>query len=162
MIFPLIILPNFWVFFLNIILWPIFHLGISKITLLMKDKYFQQDHGLYAIRPYEQDGLFYTNVLNIRVWKKWIPDGATIFNEGFKKKQLLGTQSSYIQQFILETRRAELTHVLQIIPCLVFFIFNVWWVALIMVVYAFAFNLPLIWLQRYNRIRFTALLTRLR
>ena len=161
MIFPLIVIPDLWVLILNIILWPIFHLGISKITLVMKDKNFEFDRGIYAIRKYEKEGLFYTKTLHIRRWKKWIPDGATIFNEGFKKKQLLGTQKTYIQQFILETRRAEFTHILQIIPCIAFIIFNVWWVALIMVIYAFAFNLPLIWLQRYNRIRFTALLKRL-
>jgi glycosyl-4,4'-diaponeurosporenoate acyltransferase len=160
-IFPLLELPDLWVLILNLILWPIFHLGISKITLHMNDRHFQHDQGMYRLKAYEQDGTFFTQRLRIRSWKKWIPDGATIFNEGFKKKSLSSTQRHYIETFILETRRAEFTHVLQIFPCLVFFIFNVWWVALIMVLYALAFNLPLIWLQRYNRLRFTRLLNHL-
>lgn len=160
-LFPLLVLPNVWVLILNVILWPIFHLGISKITLHMKDDNFLKDQGIFRLRGYEKDGTFFTKVLNIRAWKKWIPDGATIFNEGFKKKNLSSTQKAYIETFILETRRAEFTHVLQILPCVVFFVFNVWWVALIMVVYALTFNLPLIWLQRYNRLRFTRLLSRL-
>jgi glycosyl-4,4'-diaponeurosporenoate acyltransferase len=99
--------------------------------------------------------------LKIRSWKKIIPDGATIFNEGFKKKNLKGTQKDYLFQFIEETRRAEYSHLLQMIPCVTFFIFNDFWIAMIMVAYAFIFNLPLIWLQRYNRIRFQRLVKKL-
>ena len=160
-IFPLIPVPRWLMLGLNIILWPIFHLLISNITLRTPDIKFKKDSWLYRTRPYEQDGRFYEKFLFIRVWKKWIPDGATLFNQGFKKKHLTGTQKSYIQHFIEETRRAEYSHILQILPCVTFFIFNEFWIAMIMVVYAFAFNMPLIWLQRYNRIRFQRLLTKL-
>jgi len=160
-IFPLIPVPTWLMLGLNIILWPIFHLLISNITLRTPDIKFKKDNWLYRTRAYEQDGRFYERFLLIRVWKKWIPDGATLFNQGFKKKHLTGTQKSYIQHFIEETRRAEYSHILQILPCVTFFIFNEFWIAIIMVVYAFAFNMPLIWLQRYNRIRFQRLLTKL-
>ena len=160
-IFPLIPVPRWLMLGLNIILWPIFHLLISNITLRTPDIKFKKDSLLYRKRAYEKDGRFYEKFLFIRVWKKWIPDGATLFNQGFKKKHLTGTQKSYIQHFIEETRRAEYSHILQILPCVTFFIFNEFWIAMIMVVYAFAFNMPLIWLQRYNRIRFQRLLTKL-
>jgi glycosyl-4,4'-diaponeurosporenoate acyltransferase len=122
---------------------------------------FKQDSWLYRQRKFEKEGLFYERILKIRSWKKIIPDGATIFNEGFKKKNLKGTQKDYLFQFIEETRRAEYSHLLQIIPCVTFFIFNDFWIAMIMVAYAFIFNLPLIWLQRYNRIRFQRLVKNL-
>ncbi|MBM3909442.1 MAG: glycosyl-4,4'-diaponeurosporenoate acyltransferase [Firmicutes bacterium] len=159
--FPLIPVPNWLMLILNIVLWPIFHLGISKITLKTPDIKFKKDSWLYRQRKYEANGDFYEKILKIRWWKKWIPDGATIFNEGFKKKHLQGTQKLYIQNFIEETRRAEYSHILQIFPCVTFFIFNEFSIAMIMVIYALAFNLPLIWLQRYNRFRFQRLLKKL-
>jgi glycosyl-4,4'-diaponeurosporenoate acyltransferase len=159
--FPLIPVPNWLMLTLNIILWPIYHLIISKITLHAPNKMFEKDSPLYRQRRFEQDGKFYERFLGIRKWKKIIPDGATIFNEGFKKKHLQGTQKDYLKMFINETRRAEYSHLLQIIPCLTFFIFNEFWIAMIMVTYALVFNLPLIWLQRYNRFRFQRVLKRL-
>ena len=159
--FPLIPVPTWLMLALNIILWPVYHLAISKVTLHTPAKRFQQDSWLYRQRRWEKDGRFYEKVLGIRLWKKWIPDGATIFNEGFKKKHLTSTQKAYLQTFIEETRRAEYSHLLQIFPCVTFFIFNEFWIAMIMVFYALVFNLPLIWLQRYNRIRFQRVLKRL-
>jgi glycosyl-4,4'-diaponeurosporenoate acyltransferase len=160
-LFPLIPVPDWLMLSLNIILWPFYHLLISKITLHTPAIQFKKDTWLYRQRPYENNGKFYEKVLKIRTWKKIIPDGATIFNEGFKKKSLQGTQKDYLQTFIEETRRAEYSHILQILPCVTFFIFNDFWIAMIMVTYAFGFNLPLIWLQRYNRIRFQRVLTKL-
>jgi glycosyl-4,4'-diaponeurosporenoate acyltransferase len=160
-LFPLIPVPTWLMLLLNIILWPIYHLTISKITLHTPEENFKQDSWLYRQRKLEKEGLFYERILKIRSWKKIIPDGATIFNEGFKKKNLKGTQKDYLFQFIEETRRAEYSHLLQIIPCVTFFIFNDFWIAMIMVAYAFIFNLPLIWLQRYNRIRFQRLVKKL-
>jgi len=160
-IFPLIPVSTWLMLMLNIVLWPVFHLVISNITLRTPDIKFKKDTWLYRTRLYEKEGIFYEKFLWIRIWKKWIPDGATLFNQGFKKKHLAGTQKSYIQHFIEETRRAEYSHILQILPCLTFFIFNEFWIAMVMVMYAFAFNMPLIWLQRYNRIRFQRLLKKL-
>jgi glycosyl-4,4'-diaponeurosporenoate acyltransferase len=159
--FPLVPVQPWVMFILNIILWPIFHLVISKITLHTPEIKFKKDTWLYRARTYEQGGKFYETFLKIRSWKKFIPDGATIFNGGFKKKNLISTQRDYIQTFIEETRRAEYSHLLQILPCVTFLIFNDFWIAMIMVVYAFGFNLPLIWLQRYNRFRFQRLIEKL-
>jgi glycosyl-4,4'-diaponeurosporenoate acyltransferase len=160
-IFPLIPVPEMVMLALNILLWPIFHILVSKFTLALDNKYFLEDRGLFKIHRWEKSGRFYEAFLFIRSWKKFVPDGATIFNEGFKKKSLQGTEVSYLIQFIQETRRAELSHLLQIFPAIFFFIFNTFSIAMIMVVYALAFNLPLIWLQRYNRTRFEKLLSRL-
>lgn len=160
-IFPLVEVPSWLMLTLNIILWPIFHGVISNLTLRMKEHYFIKDTCLYRLKAWEKEGRIYETVFNIKAWKKLVPDGATIFNDGFKKKSLQGTELSYIQTFINETRRAELSHLLQILPFIVFFIFNSFWIAMIMFVYAFAFNVPLIMVQRYNRFRFQKLVKRL-
>jgi glycosyl-4,4'-diaponeurosporenoate acyltransferase len=35
----------------------------------------------------------------------------------------------------------------------VFFVWNIWWVGIVMIVYAMLANMPCIMIQRYNRIR---------
>lgn len=160
-VFPLIATPDWLMLILNIILWPIYHMVISKITLHTPEHNFIKDNWLYRQRRFENDGEFYQRFLKIRSWKKYIPDGASIFNEGFKKKNLQGTEKEYLTHFVIETRRAEYSHLLQILPCVTFFIFNSFWIAMIMVAYALIFNLPLIWVQRYNRFRFQRLLKKL-
>ena len=154
MIFPLIDVPFWLMIVLNVILWPIFHMIISLLTVRIPDQAFLWDQFVLPVKATPQGQRFYEDVLFIRVWKKFIPDGATIFKFGFRKKTMEGNDQHYLNKFILETRRAEFSHVIQILPMFVFFIFNTWPIAMIMVVYALAFNVPLILLQRYNRIRF--------
>ena len=51
------------------------------------------------------------------------------------------------------TRGAELAHVPILLLGPVFFAFNPWWLALVMVAYAIVANVPCILVQRYNRAR---------
>jgi glycosyl-4,4'-diaponeurosporenoate acyltransferase len=76
-----------------------------------------------------------------------------LFKGGFPKKKLESTKPEYIKIFLSETKRAELTHLLTIVPVIVFFLWNVWWVGIIMIVYSLIVNIPCILLQRYNRAR---------
>jgi glycosyl-4,4'-diaponeurosporenoate acyltransferase len=158
--FPLIEVPLWLLIVLNVISWPIFHLAIAQLTVRIPDKAFLNDAFVTKVNSTLQAQQFYEQVLLIRVWKKWIPDGATIFKFGFRKKNMEGHDINYMEKFILETRRAEFSHLVQILPALIFFVFNTLDIALIMTVYAFAFNVPLILLQRYNRIRFLRILKR--
>ena len=63
------------------------------------------------------------------------------------------TDEESIKRFILETRRAELTHWLSIVPAPLFFIWNPPWAGWLMVGYAVVVNAPFILIQRYNRPR---------
>lgn len=153
MMFPLIELPLWLLISLNVALWPIFHMVIAKLTVQIPDHVFKRDTLVFKVNPTLSSQQFYEQRFYIRQWKKIIPDGASIFKFGFRKKNLEGHHNDYIEKFILETRRAEFSHLVQILPALVFFVFNTIDVALIMTVYAFVFNVPLILLQRYNRIR---------
>ena len=60
--------------------------------------------------------------------------------------------SSYLAQFLLETRRAELAHWCMLCCLPLFFLWNPPWACLVMTAYALAANLPCILAQRYNRI----------
>ena len=66
----------------------------------------------------------------------------------------------YLRRFLSETCRAELSHWIAVVIGLNFFIWNPWYVGLIMLVYGLATNLPFILVQRYNRLRLRAVLAR--
>lgn len=59
---------------------------------------------------------------------------------------------------MIESRRAEPTHWLQVIWVPVFFLFNPFWIGVIMIGYAPIVNLPCILVQRYNRPRLKRIL----
>jgi glycosyl-4,4'-diaponeurosporenoate acyltransferase len=81
-----------------------------------------------------------------------------MFKGGFPKKNLECSDAGYLKTFLNETKRAELTHWLAMVPVPVFFLWNIWWVGLIMIGYALIANLPCIMLQRFNRARISRVL----
>jgi glycosyl-4,4'-diaponeurosporenoate acyltransferase len=121
---------------------------------------FDHDRGVTRLRSWERDGRFWVDVVRIRRWKGWLPDAGDLFAGGFSKRRLSARDPAYLQRFVAETRRAELVH--WIVPAIVpvFFLWNPWWLAMIMVVYAVVANVPCLVTQRYNRARLERVLTR--
>ncbi len=104
-------------------------------------------------RKWENEGKFYERVFKIRKWKHLLPDGARTHKSGFRKGKLDSYKPEYLKKFIIETGRAEIFHLLQILP---FWIFGLWspaFVIWIMLAYALIVNVPCILAQRYNRPR---------
>jgi glycosyl-4,4'-diaponeurosporenoate acyltransferase len=155
-------LSHFWIIFLDIFVWLVIHLGVSYLCSLIPISYFENDIRWYRSRSWEKDGMFYQRPLRIKSWRKVIPDGGAMFKRGFPKKNLENKNTGYLKTFLYETKRAELTHWLAILPAPVFFLWNIWWVGLIMIVYAFIANLPCIMLQRFNRARISRVLKTIR
>jgi len=114
---------------------------------------FNTESWLYRDRDWEKSGGIYEVILKIKGWKRFLPDGAALSRNGFRKKNLQNRDVAYIQRFITETCRAELTHWIIFAFSVIFFIWNVWWVGIIMIAYAFIVNIPCVITQRYNRIR---------
>ena len=83
-------------------------------------------------------------------------DKAKIIEKAKKKLKEVGSGNLY--RFFIETCRAETTHWMLIGVAPLFFLWNRLWVGVFMIVYAVAQNLPLIMIQRYNRIRFRRIL----
>ncbi|MDX1286122.1 MAG: hypothetical protein R3182_13965, partial [Draconibacterium sp.] len=107
----------------------------------------------YKTRRWEKNGMIYRKVFKIHLWKHWLPDGAKAQKNGFRKKSLNNLDKEYLEKFLVETCRAEMLHLLQILP---FWIFGFWcppFVIWIMLGYALLVNLPCILAQRYNRPR---------
>jgi glycosyl-4,4'-diaponeurosporenoate acyltransferase len=153
-------LPPVWTILLNVAAWLAIHLGVSFLSSRLPLHLFHEEGWIYRTRRWERDGRFYQDALRIRAWKGLLPDGSALFRSGFRKKRLASLASEYLGTFVRETCRAELCHwlVLAVVP--LFFLWNPWWVAVWMIPYAAATNLPCILAQRFNRPRFRAELAR--
>ena len=151
-------LPSLWTIAINIIVWLCIHVGVSVSISVKEQSAFNAEAWLYRERGWEESGRIYEVILKIKEWKRFLPDGAAASRNGFRKKNLQNRDVAYIQRFITETCRAELTHWIIFAFSVIFFIWNVWWVGIIMIAYAFIVNIPCVLTQRYNRIRLKKLI----
>ena len=146
-------LGHFWLITLNIFGWITIHLGISFVCSKIPVRSFNPSSRFFKASKIENKGKIYSGFFKIKKWKNLLPDGARLFKGGFPKKNLADCSPAYLDIFILETCRAEITHWLQVSAAPVFFLWNPWWAGVIMIAYALSVNMPCILLQRYNRLR---------
>ena len=102
----------------------------------------------------------YERVLRIRRWKSLLPEAGDLFKGGFSKRRVSSHDRAYLERFIVETRRAELTHWMIMAAIPFFFLWNPWWLALAMLAYGIVANVPCLLVQRYNRARLLRMLER--
>lgn len=131
----------------------VFQLSGALIALAIKDAWYTKDHRMFRLRKFEHNGEFYDRFFKISRWKKYLPDGGT-----YKKKHLKDFSPVGLEKFIVESKRAELSHVLGFIPFIGIIIFTPWYIWPILFVYALMVNLPCWMAQRYNRPRIIRLL----
>ena len=155
----IISLPVFWTVIIDIGAWLFFHLSISAICLKLPLSTFQYDTFWARIYSWEKSGDLWQRLFRVKTWKSKVIDGASLFKNGYEKKALHGISEKDLQTFSEETKRAELTHWLSILPAPLFFLWNPLWAGWVMIVYAFVFNLPFIIVQRYNRGRIKKILS---
>jgi len=146
-------LPTLPTILLDIATWLIIHMGVSYLMTHIPLSSFDTKFWLCKQKKWEKDGKIYVRIFRLKKWKKRLPDGAALFKKGFQKKHLKGLDDVYLDNFIRETCRAEITHWTMFLLSPVFFIWNIWWVGIVMIIYAILVNLPCIIIQRYNRIR---------
>jgi glycosyl-4,4'-diaponeurosporenoate acyltransferase len=154
-------LPALPTILLDIAVWLIIHVGVSFVITHIPLSSFDNGFWLYKQRRCEKGGKIYVKIFGLRRWKRKLPDGAALFKKGFQKKHLKVIDDVYLDSFIRETCRAELAHWIMFLFSPVFFIWNIWWVGIVMIVYAILANLPCIIIQRYNRIRLRRVYARL-
>jgi glycosyl-4,4'-diaponeurosporenoate acyltransferase len=145
-------LPGIFNIVIDIFAWLLIHVGVSLLVDRMPPYSFHPDSWLYRERRWEKGGSIYQVLLGIKKWKGLLPDGAAILNR-FRKKHLVSLDPAYISRFVAETCRAELIHWGIFLCSPLFFIWNEWWIGLIMITYAIIVNVPCIVTQRYNRIK---------
>jgi glycosyl-4,4'-diaponeurosporenoate acyltransferase len=135
----------------NLLGWPLIQLSFAFVAVRLPARLFAQENWITVPRRWEREGRLYRNWLGIRRWKSLLPDGAPWLG-GFAKKRINGRDASYLNQFLAETRRAEVAHWCMLLCLPLFFLWNPPWACLVMTAYAVAANLPCILAQRYNRI----------
>lgn len=155
-------LSNIWILVLNALGIPAIHFGISWIFTKLDRGRFDPESWLFRERPIEEGGVIYQTLFRIRSWKHLLPDAAPWF-DGFAKGKLAHKDPAYLRAFIAETCRGEAAHYAQIPGILLTLIWNPWPVAaIVMIVYAFASNLPCLILQRFTRARLRKFLEEVR
>jgi glycosyl-4,4'-diaponeurosporenoate acyltransferase len=151
-------LSSLWMLLLDFIAWLVINLSVAGILSRLRSESFSTETWLFKERNWEKQSRLYERLFKIKKWKSWLPDGAEVSRKAFKKKHLQTADSAYLKVFILETCRAEILHLIIFLFGFIFFIWNPWYVGIIMIVYAALTNMPCILTQRYNRIRLKRLL----
>ena len=146
--------PIYLVALVNTAAWFVFHMFGVWFANRLPVNLFHYSCWPYRTGRWELGGTFYQLLFRVRRWKKHLPDGAAMFKGGFPKKHLQpGQDKGYYVEFMKETCRAEFTHWVVMLTAPLFFLWNEWFIAVFMIPYAVATNVPCIIAQRYNRPR---------
>jgi|YNPMSStandDraft_1061717.scaffolds.fasta_scaffold00034_26 glycosyl-4,4'-diaponeurosporenoate acyltransferase len=144
---------------LNTIFWITVNFFCGYIVHFIPDNFYTTKNFIFKKRNFEKNGLLYKKLLFIQKWKDKLPDGGKVLGlHPFSKKHFEYKKKDYIEKFILETCRGELTHILPFIFLPISFTWNPLIGSIIMTLYCFFSNFPCIIVQRYNRIRLIKLL----
>lgn len=136
---------------INILLGSIWHFITFIICVSVDNSFFDADKKLYRPHKWEKNGKFYSDVLKINKWKDFLPQH--IGKDGFSKDHLDDTSVPYLDEFIMETCRAEWNHTMNCIYAVILFIINDFLMAFVLTIVLFLLNLPFAVIQRYNRFR---------
>ena len=112
-----------------------------------------RDRWAFRARRWERDGDLYRRTLRIHRWKDRLPEAGATFRGGISKRHVPAGGQGGLARFVIETRRAELGHLLGAAAGPLFALWNPPAVAVVMVLYGVLVNLPFVAIQRYNRIR---------
>ena len=111
---------------------------------------------------FEKNGAFYEYYLKISLWKDLIPQFSKMFHFGFKKDRIPVKDIAHYELFVIETIRAEITHILLIVfSPLYYTVIPKNWAAFYVIASVIA-NIPCIAIQRYNRIRILKIISRIK
>jgi len=138
-------------FMFNVAFYILIVLVQRHIDVWLPERTFDPTHRRYRPFRWERGGDFYRDVLKIDRWKDNLPclDGRTHFS----KKNLTGRRPDYLEQFVIETCRAESNHVTAILSVVVMRVWTPFDLWLVCFVIAIVGNVPFICIQRYNRPR---------
>lgn len=132
--------------------WPAWTALVGYAAHQTPDSRFAEDDPLTRQRRFERDGTWYRDTLAIDRWKTRLPEAGSAFG-GFEKRTVSGGDPRVMEQFVVETRRAEHAHWGMLGGVALTLLWNPWWAAPANVAVAVGSNLPCIAVQRYNRVR---------
>jgi glycosyl-4,4'-diaponeurosporenoate acyltransferase len=145
----------------DVVAWGVFHAATGYAAHRLGDGRLGRDGFVLRQRAFERDGRFYRRRLRIHRWKDRLPEAGALFAGGVSKRQLPSADVAGLEQFVRETRRAELGHWWAMACSPLFVLWNPPLPAALLMGYGVLVNLPFILIQRYNRFRTQAILERL-
>jgi glycosyl-4,4'-diaponeurosporenoate acyltransferase len=157
-ILPILHLSDGEIVRLCVVGWVAWSLLIGLIGHRLPLKLLESDSCLTRPRIWGEDRNWYTQVLQIKRWKDRVPESGDFFQGGFRKSSISGGDYTVMSRFLAETRRAEYVHIAIWLFWLVAMLWTPGWGVLINLFVGTAFNLPCLWVQRYNRLRLQHLL----
>lgn len=143
----------------DIVAWGLVSATVGYLAHRLPLHRLEHDNALTRLRPFERDGRFYERRLRIGRWKDRVPEADDVFPGGVSKRAVTRAD---LDRYLLETRRAELTHWGIMAAAPLFLLWNPWAIWLLMVGYAVVANVPCLVIQRYNRARILRILARRR
>lgn len=155
-------LPDLISILLCFVIWPVFQVSAALLCKRLPDRFLNPDSLFFRTHRWEQAGRFYERFLRVKKWKGLLPDGGAAFKDGYRKKHLSDLSEKNLERFLVESCRAELTHLIAIPPFIIFGFVVPPFVIPIMLLYALTVNAPCVAAQRYNRPRVAALLEKRR
>ena len=157
----ILFLPTGWTVALCIFGWFLIQLAAALVCLKLPKRILSPDFFLFRERGWEQGGRIYKRLFRVERWKHLLPDGAAVTGSGYRKKRLTDFSRENLNRFLVESCRAELTHLLAILPFWIFGFIGPPRIIWYMLLYALAVNLPCILVQRYNRPRIRLLMEKM-
>ncbi|PCQ20676.1 glycosyl-4,4'-diaponeurosporenoate acyltransferase [Mammaliicoccus sciuri] len=135
----------------NALYWFIAQMIIAQLGTRISYKFLEKDNKYFRSWNFEKEGQLWQQLVKVQNWKDYLPDGQHI-NRNIKSKATFDFSKNVyeIQQFILETRRAEILHMMSIFPIIAFYKSSKS-VKIINFAYVVIANVPCIIVQRYNR-----------
>lgn len=142
----------------SVVGWLLWSLVVGALANRLPLALLARESWLTRSRPWGEGIGAYERRLGIRRWKAWMPDAGGVLPGGVTKAHLARRDRTSLERLLAETRRAELVH-LALWP---FWLVTALWLppegVLINLLFATLFNLPCLWLQRYNRLRLRRIL----
>lgn len=139
--------------------WLLWSLLVGALANRLPSGWLARDQWFWR-RPWREQARHFEGRLAIRRWKPWLPDAGTALPSGVAKASLVGRDPRNLELLLLETKRAEWVHLV----LWLFWLVTPLWLppaaVLINLAFATLFNLPCLWVQRYNRLRLQLLLNR--
>lgn len=151
-------LPIGWTVVVDVVVWAVVGTVTGYVTHRLPAARFAADGPLTRLRAFEADGRWYEEHVAIKRWKGRLPEAGDLFKDGFSKRSLRRSSTAELERFVVETRRAEVTHWVVMAAGPFFVLWNPWGLAVVMVAYGVLANLPCLVVQRYNRARLARVL----
>jgi glycosyl-4,4'-diaponeurosporenoate acyltransferase len=145
---------------IDVVAWAAISAGAGYLAHRLPVRWLTRDRAPFRLLPFERGGRWYEQRLHIKRWKDRLPEAGALFRGGFSKRAVRARGAEHLGRFVVETRRAELTHWLILAAGPFFFLWNPWWLGVLMVGYAVVANVPCLVIQRYNRARLERVLSR--